>query len=62
MNGNTQTVQLPLSEWEKVLHKLKEYEQALQLRSDLREAFEQVVVLRNSKEPKQTLSGFSNAL
>lgn len=62
MNGNIQAVQLLLSEWEKVLHKLKEYEQALQLRSDLKEAFDQVAVLKNSKEPKQTLSGFLNEL
>lgn len=62
MNGNTQAVQLPLSEWEKVLHKLKDYVQALQLRSDLEEAFDQVAVLRNSKGPKQTLSEFLDEL
>lgn len=32
MNGNTQAVQLPLTDWEKVLGKLKKYEQALRLR------------------------------
>ncbi len=26
VNGNTQAVQLPLTEWEKVLNKLKKYE------------------------------------
>lgn len=62
MNGNTQAVQLQLSEWEKVLHKLKEYDQALNFRSDLKEAFDQVAVLRNSKEPKQILSEFLNEL
>lgn len=37
INGKTQAVQLPLSEWEKVLNKLKKYEQALKLKSDLKE-------------------------
>jgi hypothetical protein len=29
MNGKRQAVPLPLPEWEKVLNKLKEYEQAV---------------------------------
>jgi len=62
INGNTQAVQLPLSEWEKVLNKLKEYEQTLQLKSDLKEAFDQVAILRNTKQSKQTLSEFLNEL
>lgn len=62
MNGNTQAVQLPIFEWEKVLNKLKEYEQALQLRTDLKEAFDQVAVLRKPQEPKQILSEFLNEL
>ena len=37
-NGHTQAVQLPVDEWEKILVKLKKYEQALQLKSDLKEA------------------------
>jgi hypothetical protein len=40
INGNTQAVQLPLPEWEKVLNKLKKYEQAFKLRSDLKEVLE----------------------
>jgi hypothetical protein len=35
INGNTQSVQLPLTDWEKILNKLKKYEQGLKLRSDL---------------------------
>lgn len=62
INGKTQAVQLPLTEWEKVLHKLQKYEQALKLRSDLKEAFEQVAVLKNQKGHKQTLSDFLNEL
>jgi len=62
MNGNTQAVQLPLTEWEKVLNKLKKYEQALKLKSDLKEAFEQIAVLRSKKGHKQTLNEFLNEL
>ena len=62
VNGNTQAVQLPVTEWEKVLNKLKKYEQALKLRSDLKEAFEQVAILKHNKENKQTLKEFLNEL
>jgi hypothetical protein len=40
IDGNPQAVQLPFTEWEKVLGKLKKYEQALKLKSDLKEAFD----------------------
>lgn len=62
INGNTQAVQLPLNEWEKVLNKLKKYEQALRLRSDLREALEQVSALKKQKGHRQTLNEFLNEL
>lgn len=62
INGNTQAVQLPLSEWEKVLNKLKKYEQTLKLRSNLKKAFEQVEILKKSKGNKQTLNEFLNEL
>ncbi len=61
-NGKTKAVQMPLTEWEKVLNKLKKYEQALQLKSDLKEAFEQVNILKQTKEHKQTLNEFLNEL
>ena len=62
IDGNIQAVQLPLTDWEKVLNKLKKYEQALKLKSDLKEAFEQVAVLKKSKKNKQTLTEFLNEL
>jgi len=62
VNGNTLAVQLPLTEWEKILNKLKKYEQALKLKSDLKEAFEQVAILRQTKGHKQTLNEFLNEL
>ncbi|MBA3675305.1 MAG: hypothetical protein H0W75_10205 [Chitinophagaceae bacterium] len=61
-NGTTQAVQLPITEWERVLTKLKKYEQSLKIKSDLVAAFEQVEVLRKSKNKKQTLTDFLNEL
>ena len=60
--GKTQSVQLPLAEWEKILLRLKKYEQALKLKSDLNDAFKQVDVLKKSKTKKQTLNDFLNEL
>ena len=62
INGNTQAVQLPLDEWEKLLNKLKKYEQALKLKSDLEEAFKQVAILKKAKGKKQTLKEFLDEL
>ena len=62
INGNPQAVQLPLIEWEKVLKRLNKYEQAFKLRSDLKEAFEQVAILKQAKGHKQTLNEFLNDL
>ena len=53
---------LPLTEWEKVLAKLKMYEQALNIKSDLKDAFEQVELMRKSKGKKQNLKDFLNEL
>lgn len=62
MNGETQAVQLPITDWEKVLNKLKKYEQALKLRSDLKEALEEVTSLKKQTAHKQTLKDFLNEL
>ena len=61
-DGKTQSVQLPLTDWEKVLAKLKKYEQTLKIKTDLQEAFEQVAQLRKSKTKKQSLNDFLNEL
>ena len=58
--GKTHAVQLSLSDWGKLLTKLKKYEQALKLKSDLTEAFEQVQILKSKKGRKQTLKEFLN--
>lgn len=61
-NGKTQAVQLPLSDWEKILDKMKTYEQSLKLKSDLKEAFAQVTQMKKSKQKKQTLIEFLDEL
>lgn len=61
-NGNTQAVQLPLTDWQKVLTRLKKYEQALKLKSDLEEAYKQVAILKQVKGHKQTLNEFLDEL
>ena len=61
-NGKTKTVQLPLTEWEKIMTKLKKYEQTLKLRSDLKEAYKEVAQSRKSAIKKQTLTDFLNEL
>jgi hypothetical protein len=60
--GRTHAVQLPLVEWEKLLSRLKKYEQALKLKTDLTEALSEVKQLRTAKGKKPTLSDFLNAL
>jgi len=60
--GKTRAVQISLTEWEKVLGKLKKYEQTLKLRSDLQIAFKQMAALKKARRPKQTLKEFINEL
>ncbi len=62
ISGNTQAVQLPINEWNKMLNKLNKYEQALKLKSDLKAAMDEVKKLKDKKIPKQTLSDFLNEL
>ncbi|MEP6610603.1 MAG: hypothetical protein ABJA76_01915 [Mucilaginibacter sp.] len=62
VHGKPKAVQLSLSDWEKVLTRLKKYEQTLKIKSDLTEAFKEVVLLKNSSEKKQTLTDFLNEL
>lgn len=62
MNGKPQAVQMTVSEWEKVLSRIRKSEQVLQLKSDLKVAFKQVGALRKSKAKKQTLTDFLNEL
>jgi len=60
--GETTAVQMPLNEWKKILGKLEKYEQLIKIKSDLRDAFEEVEDLRKSKKVKPTLKDFLNEL
>jgi hypothetical protein len=61
-NGKLQAVQIPLSDWEKLIKRLKKYEQSLKLKSDLEEAFSEVAHMKKSKVKKQNLKDFLNEL
>jgi hypothetical protein len=60
--GKTKSVQVSFADWKKLMTRLKKYEQTLQLKTDLKEAFEEVEQLRKSKVKKQTLNDFLNEL
>ena len=62
VHGKLHAVLLPVAEWEKVLAKLRKYEEAFKLKSDLKEAMEEVAVLKHKKVSKQTLNDFLNEL
>ncbi len=61
-DGKTQSVQIPLTDWEKILGRLKHYEQTFKIKSDLKEAFDQVDKMKKSKGKKQTLNDFIHEL
>jgi uncharacterized protein YoxC len=61
-DGVTQSVQVPFPEWEKLLLKIKKYEQALKLKKDLTQAFEEVAQIRESRSKKQSLNDFLNEI
>ena len=56
--GNTRAVQIPLSEWEKVVSTMKKYEQLLKIKSDLKVDFSEVEKMKKGKIKMQTLSDF----
>ena len=58
--GQKQGVQMSLTEWEKVMAQLRYYEQFLRLKTDLKEAFDDVKAMQEGKVKKQTLSDFLN--
>ncbi len=60
--GQLQYVQVPVTEWEKLMAKMKHYEQALKIKTELHIAFKEVEQLRKSKACKQTLNDFLNEL
>ena len=54
-DGNVQAVQVPVQQWNKLIEKLRHYEQLLKLRSTLGTALDQVEQMRSGKLKKRTL-------
>lgn len=57
-NGKLQAVQLPIAEWEKLQEKVLFYEQKLNLRQDLSEAFKDVAKMRQKKSQSRNFPIF----
>ncbi len=60
--GNTRAVQLPITQWTRLMNRLTKYEQMLKLKSDLTRSFEEVRKMRLGKIKKQSLQDFLNEL
>ena len=60
--GNTRAVQLPLTQWNRLINKLNRYEQMLKIKSDLTKSFEEVKKMQQGKIKKQSLQDFLNEL
>ncbi len=60
--GKIQAVQLPISHWTRLMNRLNKYEQMLNVKSDLAQAFEEVKKMRQGKIKKQSLQDFLHEL
>ena len=60
--GKPKMVQLPVTQWKRIVSKLEKYEQALKIKDDLREAFGQVETMRKAGVEKKTLSSYLDEL
>ena len=61
-NGKVKAVQVPIKQWDALTQKIKKYEQALKIKSDLQQAFKEVKMMQQGKIKKQTLSQVLNEL
>jgi len=60
--GKPKMVQLPVTQWKRIVSKLEKYEQALKIKDDLTEAFGQVERMRKSGGEKKTLISYLDEL
>lgn len=60
--GEIQGIQMSIKEWEKLMKKLKQYEQILKIRSDLQKAIDEITELNKKRKAKQTLNDFLNEI
>jgi len=56
--GEIQGIQMSIKEWEKLMKKLKQYEQIIKIRSDLQKAIDEITELNKKRKAKQTLNDF----
>ena len=62
LNGELTAVQIPATDWNKIVTKLSKYETLLKVKSDLSDSFKEVNKMRTGKLKKQTLSQFLDEL
>lgn len=55
-------VQLPISQWTRLMNKITKYEQMLKIKSDLTQALKEVKKMRGGKIKKQSFQDFLNEL
>jgi len=60
--GNPKMVQLPVTQWNRIVSKLEKYEQVLKIKDDLTEAFGQVEKMRKTGGEKKTLISYLDEL
>ncbi len=60
--GETHAVQVTISQWTRLMNRLNKYEQMLNVKSDLIQAFDEVRKMRQGKIKKQPLQDFLNEL
>ena len=60
--GKPKMVQLPVTQWKRIVSKLEKYEQALKIKDDLTEAFGQVERMRKSGVEKKTFISYLDEL
>ena len=54
--GRARAVQMSMQQWEKILKQLKKYKQTSKIKSDLKQAFEEVDFMRKSRTKKKNLT------
>lgn len=60
--GKPKMVQLPVTQWKRIVSKLEKYEQALKIKDDLAEAFGEVEKMSKVGGEKKTLSSYLDEL
>jgi hypothetical protein len=60
--GKARAVQLPITQWNRLLNRLNKYEQMLKIKADLTQSFDEVKKMRQGKIKKQSLQDFLDEL